>query len=597
VGLRLVILILVALLALGRATGPACADDEETSISYGTRFSGIQSTQIKSLLKQVSQLVAFEGGPTDSEAALRRRANADMGRLRDVMTSAGYYDAVVTYEIDRNHRPWRVLVNIDPGPPYLLREVKVVPAPGTELPKDISFAPADLGLEMGERAEASRIIHAETQMVQLSTQNGYPLAKSIGRETVIDKADHSMHVTYTLDSGPRALFGPTTITGLEEVRQAYVERRVTWKEGDLYDSRQVDATQRAIVDSNLFSTVRVGSAESVGEDGRVGMTIDLRERRQRTIGGGIYYDSSLGPGARAFWEHRNLFGEGERLHLEGRYGLDQMSALGEFLRPDFLIRNLDLRSQVALTDEETDAYDARRATAFTGLIRRFDPILTGGTGIEYQQARVHDDTGSQDYTLIDFPTFLKLDTTDDLLNPTRGVRLGMTVTPYHSLDGTDLNYVGLRGTSSGYQRLGDSDRFVLAGYGNIGSLDGVSVGDLPRDLRLYAGGGGSIRGYGFQQAGPLDSNGNPQGGISSLEMGLELRTKITDTIGIVTFFEGGSVFDTAYPDLSQELFWGTGAGIRYFTPIGPLRFDIAFPLKRRDTDDPFQFYISLGQAF
>ncbi|MGH6940186.1 autotransporter assembly complex protein TamA [Hypericibacter sp.] len=570
---------------------------DSVKIPYATRFSGVQSSQLKTLLKQVSQLVAFEGGPTDSEAALRRRANADMDRLHDVMASAGYYDAVVTYQIDKNFKPWRVLVDVKAGEPYLLKEAKVEPAEGTELPPGISFAPADLGLEMGTRAQAAMILDAETAMVSRCTENGYPLARSAGRETIIDKADNSMHVTYKLDAGPPAAFGVTTTTGLETIDQAYVNRRIKWAEGDLYDSRKVEATQKALVDSNLFSTVRVTPAESVGEDGRIAVKIELGERRQRSIGGGVYYDSSLGPGVRAFWEHRNLFGEGESLHLEGRFGMDQRSALAEFLRPDFLIPDLTLRSQFTLDSEETDAYDVRSATVFTGLVRKFDPVLTGGIGLEFQQAHVNDDTGTQDYTLFDMPIFLKRDDTDNLLDPTRGTRLGLTVTPYHSIDGTNLDYVGVRATASAYQRLTDSDRFVLAGYTNVGSLDGVSLGDLPRNLRLYAGGGGSVRGYGYQQAGPLDSSDNPRGGLSSLESGIELRTKITDTIGIVTFFEGGSVFDTHYPDLSEGLFWGTGAGVRYYTPIGPLRFDVAFPLDRRNSDDFFQFYISLGQAF
>ena len=621
VGQRLAALILLAVLALGGMAGAARADDAPTAaddekalpteeqstvpaetqdsvkIPYATRFSGVQSSQLKTLLKQVSQLVAFEDGPTDSEAALRRRANADMDRLREVMASAGYYDAVVTYEIDKSFKPWRVLVDVKAGAPYLLKEAKVVPAEGTKLPPGIAFEPADLGLKIGARAQASVILDAEAQMVQRCTENGYPLARSAGRETIIDKADHSMQVTYKLDSGPAAAFGVTTTTGLETVDQAYVDRRIKWTEGDLYDSRKVEAAQKALVDSNLFATVRVTPADSVGEDGRIAVKVELGERRQRSIGGGVYYDSSLGPGVRAFWEHRNLFGEGESLHVEGRFGTDQRSALAEFLRPDFIIPDLTLRSQFTLDNEETDAYDVRSATVFTGLVRKFTPTLTGGAGFEFQQAHVNDDTGTQDYTLLDMPIFLKRDDTDSLLDPTRGTRLGMTVTPYHSIDGTNLDFVGLRATASAYQRLTDSDRFVLAGYANVGSIDGVSLGDLPRDLRLYAGGGGSVRGYGYQQAGPLDSSGNPRGGLSSLETGIELRTRITDTIGIVTFFEGGSVFDTHYPDLSEGLFWGTGAGVRYYTPIGPLRFDVAFPLERRRNDDFFQFYISLGQAF
>jgi len=137
----------------------------------------------------------------------------------------------------------------------------------------------------------------------------------------------------------------------------------------------------------------------------------------------------------------------------------------------------------------------------------------------------------------------------------------------------------------------------LAGFTNVGSITGTSRDSLPRDLRLYEGGGGSVRGYGFQRAGPLDLFGNPVGGISSLDLGVELRTRINDTFGFVTFFEGGTVYGSTLPDLNQKILWGTGVGLRYFSPIGPLRFDIATPLDRRPSDSVIQIYISLGQAF
>ena len=158
---------------------------------------------------------------------------------------------------------------------------------------------------------------------------------------------------------------------------------------------------------------------------------------------------------------------------------------------------------------------------------------------------------------------------------------------------------GMKGklTVSGYQQIGPTDRFVLAAFGNIGSIAGVSLDALPRDQRLYVGGGGSVRGYGYQKAGPLDIFGKPIGGLSSLETGIELRTRITDTIGIANFLEGGTVYDKSFPQFNKRLFWGTGIGVRYYSPLGPVRFDIATPLHRRHQDGLVQVYISLGQAF
>jgi translocation and assembly module TamA len=547
-------------------------------------------------MEQISQLIARQGD-VDSELQLQRRAAADITRLEAAARAAGYYDAKLSYDIDKRSSPWRVTVRVALGAPYRLREVKVI-APGGGVPPGAErFNPADIGLEIGMRAQSAAILTAEDKLLRFYTSRGWPLAKVTSHQAVIDRADQSMHVTYTIVPGPAASFGQAEISGLTSVNRDFIQNRLAWKEGERYDSRKVDATQQTLIASNLFATVRISPADKVSPDGRIAMRIAVTERRPRSIGAGLYYDSSLGFGGKAFWEHRNLFGEGELLHIEVTAGQSDYGLLTQFKRPAFLMPDLDLRSEASIGRLMTDAYDTRQAKFFTGLDYHFDSQITGGIGAEVLNGRVDDDTGTQNYTLAGLPAYLRRDDTDDLLNPTRGTRLGLTATPFFGLDGNSPDFFQAKLSASGYQSLGSGNRFILAGFTNIGSITGTSLDSLPRDLRLYEGGGGSVRGYGFQRAGPLDVFGNPIGGISSLDLGVELRTRINDTFGFVTFFEGGSVYDTTLPDLSQRLFWGTGVGLRYFSPIGPLRFDIATPLNRRPSDGIIQVYISLGQAF
>ena len=144
----------------------------------------------------------------------------------------------------------------------------------------------------------------------------------------------------------------------------------------------------------------------------------------------------------------------------------------------------------------------------------------------------------------------------------------------------------------------EDERFILAGRTRIGTTVGADSESLPANRRFYAGGGGSIRGYAYQLVGPLDDDEDPFGGTSLVEFGAEVRVRVTDTIGVVPFIDGGMVYDDPWPDADQELLWAAGLGLRYFTGFGPLRLDVAFPLNRRDgVDDAFQFYISFGQAF
>ena len=584
---------ILALLMLLADRTPAFAAG---GVSYETEIDVPGDPTLADQMKQISQLVARQG-EADSELALQRRAAADIARLEAAARAAGYYDAKLSYEIDKRREPWRVTVKVALGTPYRLREVKVILPGGGVPPLAERFDPADLGLELGMRAQSAPILAAEDKLLRYYTTRGYPLAKVTGHQAIIDRADRSMHVTFTLVPGPVASFGKTEISGLTSVNRDFIEKRLTWKEGERYDSRKVDATQQTLIASNLFATVRIAPADKVSPDGRIPMRISVTERRPRSVGGGIYYDSSLGFGGKAFWEHRNLFGEGELLHVEVTAGQSDYGLLTQFKRPAFLVLGLDLRSEASIGRLMTDAYDTRQAKFFTGLDYQFDSRITLGIGAEVINGRVDDDTGTQNYTLAGLPAYIRRDDTDDLLNPTRGTRLGLTATPFFGLDGNSPDYFQAKLSASGYQSLDADRRFILAGFTNIGSITGTSLDSLPRDLRLYEGGGGSVRGYGFQRAGPLDVFGNPIGGISSLDLGVELRTRINDTFGFVAFFEGGSVYDTTLPDLSQRLYWGTGVGVRYFSPIGPLRFDIATPLNRRPSDSIIQVYISLGQAF
>jgi translocation and assembly module TamA len=126
---------------------------------------------------------------------------------------------------------------------------------------------------------------------------------------------------------------------------------------------------------------------------------------------------------------------------------------------------------------------------------------------------------------------------------------------------------------------------------------GPGRSDIPADKRFYAGGADTVRGYDYQKAGDLDDEGDPIGGRSLLQFGADLRWSVTETIGLVPFIEAARAFDDNVPDFSKRLFWGTGLGVRWYTPLGPARIDVGLPLNRRDVDDAFEVYISIGQAF
>ena len=174
----------------------------------------------------------------------------------------------------------------------------------------------------------------------------------------------------------------------------------------------------------------------------------------------------------------------------------------------------------------------------------------------------------------------------------------MNAAPYTDVLGPTLNFAKGRITTTRYLQLAKAPNLVLALRGSVGSLVGAERDEVPADERFYAGGGGSIRGIGYELAGPLDDDDKPLGGRSVVEGSVELRTRFGDNFGAVLFLDGGTVDTSVLPTGGTRVLFGAGPGLRYYTPIGPVRVDLGFPLNpRQGVDDPFQLYFSLGQAF
>jgi translocation and assembly module TamA len=566
-------------------------------VPYEVTFTPTGDDRLDSAIADASQLSALSGRAPDSDAALRSRAADDRERFNAVARAFGYYDDQVDVAIDSKASPVKITVTVVPGPAYLLSSVTVVGVDGKMLPASVpSIMTTTLDLDIGKPAWSAPVAAGNAKIERIFRAHGYPFASVTTRKVTIDHGAHTMTVVYVLDPGPTASFGPTSFKGLDSVHEAYVARHLGWTSGDLYNVDKVEKTRDQLVASNLFSTVAIDTEKGPSPD-IVPMTVDVTERLPRSIAAGASYASTEGVSFNASWEHRNLFGEAEDLKFGILVGQEDSALTADFRKPDIFGVGWDFLSNITVGKEDANAYTSEGEKWFNGLEYKVIPNVVVGFGISLEHATITDYELHQRYTLIGLPVYVKRDGTDDLLNPTMGSREAITVTPYSDPGNSSLSFVSGRINGSYYQRLGDSDRYVVAVLGALGATVGVGLDELPKDKRFYAGGGGSVRGYGFQRAGPIDTNDTPIGGLSSAEASLEFRYKLTETIGIVPFVDAGNVYDTSFPDLSKRVFIGAGIGARYYTGLGPLRFDIAAPLHRRSGDRPFQIYVSLGQAF
>jgi len=316
----------------------------------------------------------------------------------------------------------------------------------------------------------------------------------------------------------------------------------------------------------------------------------------RTIALGGGYSTSEGFGLEATWEHRNLWGEQELLRLKATASEIEQSFSAALSKPHFkrLDQTLNLRTKFGR--EDTDAFDKVALEGYAGIERKLSPARTLTLGVNAELLSIQEGASHDEFFILSLPVSLFWDKSDDPLDPTRGFRVLINVKPAVSMIEKNFPFLIIENRASAYFSLNKSKKVILAVRGRMGSTIGPSTRNLPASERFFSGGGGSVRGFGFQNIGPLDFKGVPTGGRSVAEIGLEIRTRISKTIGIVPFIEGGNVYTSKFPKFNGFR-WGAGIGLRYYTSVAPIRLDIAFPINKRPGDANVQIYVSFGQSF
>ena len=570
---------------------PPCAHSEETLSSYDVRIEGLPSQGLLDQIKRISNSIALKDKPPASPSLLRKRVDEDVSLFTQWLRAQGYFGSHIGATLDETTKPLTVIFQVDTGPLFLLRSVDV------QIAGRMEATIPDIGLTLGVPFNAETLAHSQNRLVREFTKKGFPFAEVTDRRITVDHADHSVAVVFFVTPGPSAQFGPTRISGLVSVEERVVHDTLPWTEGERFNADLIDAGQKKLISLGLFSLVRAFPAQELDESGRVPVNVILTERKHRSVSAGISYQTDEGPGVNASWENRNLFGGAEKLAFSATFADYVLSAEGGYLKPFFLRKDQSLRLSARLADDKPDAYSSRNLKSTSVLERSITEELKLGGGLGLKLSRVTQLGETNRYSYLLFPLNMEYDGSDDLLDPSRGNRVGLKLDPYADPFEDNPGFVRGFGRYRHYVQILKEPSLVLAGGIGAGAIVGADSAAIPADERFYAGGGGSIRGYAYQSVGPI-KDGVPVGGNYLIELSFELRLKISDRIGVVGFLDGGNAFASPEPDFSQGLLWGTGVGLRYYSPVGPFRLDVGFPLDRRPgLDDRFQVYVSLGQAF
>lgn len=604
------------------------ADDATIAVRYNFRVDGLEPEKAtgtdpedikraadawREVRSRFADLSALDDGDgrADNRAEVGQRARNDVQLLLDILNGQGFFDADVRVSTETPApvenggvaTPFTVVLNVTPGRRYYLGEI-VFAAPPL-LPEDLitrNFVP-----KPGDAIVADIILAAEAKISVVLPQNGYPFAKVGQRDILLDGDTGVGDYTLPVETGARSYFGQIKSEGNEAFSADHVAILRRFKPGDLYDSRLVDDLRAALVATGLLSTVSVEPVpgEGTAPDGTPYADLLVRQEAgpPRTLAASAGYGTGQGFRLEGSWTHRNLFPPEGSLAVAGIIGTQEQLASIAFARANAGRRDRNVEVSLSAIRGDFDAFEAYTGRLAGTISYVSTPIwqkkFTWSAGFELlatSEDSFDFTRGLRDrriYYVGALPGQVGFDRSNDLLNPTKGYRLTLRLSPEASLGSGTQFYARAILDGSYYYSVNDS--LVLATRARVGTISGIERENLAPSRRFYGGGGGSVRGFGYQELGPKDFNNDPIGGRSTNEAAIEARYRFGN-FGVVGFVDAGQVYESSIPKFDNMRF-GVGVGGRFYTNFGPVRLDVATPLNRQPGESKVAVYVSIGQAF
>jgi translocation and assembly module TamA len=612
-----------AVVAEGVGNAPAeiaVADSLRYSVTLRP-FGEIADERFQDRFDGLSVLRANDDEPANG-AQINRRIREDTELLDRMLRNEGYYDSTVTSAVSTVDGRLEVAFGVEAGPRYTYGAVNLngLAAAGPEeaarlapfYARDSLTAEPDgiarpgTPITSGDFIIADDIIDAQGHLQFEMRETGYPFG-TVGEELVT--IDHDVRqgiLDQAVTPGARLRFGSIIANDGGLLGARHIQRIARFDPGDWYRYSDTDDLRRALIATGLVASVDIVPIANA-DGATVDTQVDLTPAPPRTISGLLGYSSGQGFRAEASWEHRNLFPPEGALILRGIAGTREQLGSVTYRRNNFRGRDRVLTVQALASNIDSDAFDARtihlsaRLERATTLIFQkrwswaFGAEVLGTDELAFVPARNAD--LRRRYLIGGAFGLVSYDRSNNLLDPTRGYRLTARIAPEVSLNNGTRTYVRGQFDATGYLPL--SDRVVLAGRARIGTIVGAERDDIAPSRRYYAGGGGSVRGYGYQRIGPRSADNDPVGGTGLFEIAAEARIKLFGDFSLVPFVDAGNVYDSSFPDIADvgDLQYGAGVGIRYATNFGPIRVDVGTPINPRPGDSRIGVYVSLGQAF
>ena len=613
---------------------------------YKVEFASTGNGDFDSTLKATSDLQTLRSSAPVSPFGLIARARSDVDRLTTAAESFGYYQCHIVIRINGiplsdprladalaalgKGQTAQVAVSLTLGPVYTLRRIDL----DGEIPPGFN-ARDILGLRTGQPALAATVLAGGSRLLSALQEQGYAFAK-VDPPVAYEAAEAPvLDLSFHVEVGALVNIGEIRIEGLQRIHESVLRKRLLLHTGDRFKPSAIDRARKDLLALNVFGQVSVQIGTQADASGGVPITFKIRERLRHAVSVNAAFSSDLGGSGGATWTDRNVFGNAEQLNVAASVidlgGSDSTGsgydASVKYLIPEFGHRDQTLQFALTALKQSLQAYDQTSRTASVTVSRKLSSVWSVSAGFS-----TTDDHITQgliyDYTLLALPLNVAYDSTDlasPLDDPRHGYRASLSLTPTLAIGHPNSTFLITQVKAAKYFDLDrlfgeDPGRTVLALRALAGQALGAGEFSLPPDQRFYGGGSGTIRGYAYQAVGPLFPSpppmtpaseatlaaealaGYPIGGTAITAGSVELRQRFGAAWGAAAFIDAGQV-SAKLKFLPDELRVGFGMGLRFYTPIGPVRADVAIPTQRHasdvspQNDGAFQVYIGLGQAF
>jgi outer membrane protein insertion porin family len=460
----------------------------------------------------------------------------------------------------------------------------------------------DLWLQPGERFRDSSLLMDRDSLLMITANSGYPFAR-VDYHLMVDTLRSAVAVTWKITPGPLATFGRTDITGNERILDGEISKMLAYKNGQRYDRRLVQRTQKQIYGLGMFQVATVHPQLSDSSTVEVQVKVSLREGARYRLKFGLGYGRE--EEFRTFGDLRKygFLGGARTLRLFIKHSsIEPYQIRLSAIQPAFLHPRTTLTVSPYIWRQDEKAFDVRRIGGDIQVSHTLTEQLSGAATYTYETVKLNNVSASQDslfegaaidaYTKSTLAIGGQFDNSKPLFSPAHGFFAATNLTLSGLGFGSDFHFWKVIAEVRHYQMF---KPVTLALRAKLGGAREFSAEDIiPLEERLFSGGSNSVRGWGRQELGPT-IDGDPVGGRSLFEGNVELRFPIYGILTGATFMDLGNVWLESFSYPLDDLRYSAGLGIRVTTPIGPIRLDFASPVF--DDDKTTQVHISVGQAF